>query len=472
MRGKDRGVSPVVATLILILIAVAAAAALYLWLVAWQGNITGGIGNQQVQATFTIGGSTSVFPFSSAGVSWYEQNHSDVVINDQQGGTGAGMLAVCEGHIDVGAASTPETATGLESADGCSAADNINITTIAYDAVDVVINSANPHGLLSIGYDTLTLIYDGASTTTPTLVPTTVDTITTGSGILHAAPWDDHAALQWDQIPATVNGVFFASGKLYSAGGNSTINVTEGLASKVAAAGTLCGVTYGGPYNDICDAADFGGTASGTPCGFLVCAGGSGSYGANATIVPIERLDASGTTQTFEAKLLGAVTASSFSSSFAGLGYSGCGSNNLLTDCGISLPTADQENGNPGVLTAVAGNQNSIGYASDGLARTASGIGTKGLVPFLADQQTLISGSATSTFSYGAVVPSTGASGTIAAGIKNSTTTNQYSGWRPFQFVTLNPPAGEVFDFYQFILGSSVNQALATATGEVSLYSI
>lgn len=472
MRGQDRAVSPVVATLILILIAVAAAAALYLWLVAWQGNITGGIGNTQVQATFTIGGSTSVYPFSSAAVQWYEQNHSDVVISDTQGGTGAGMLAVCEGHIDVGAASTPETPTGLETSDGCSAADNINVTIIAYDAVDVVINGANPHGLLSIGYDTLTLIYDGASTTTPTLVPASVDTVTTVSGILHAAPWDDHAALAWDQIPAAVDNVLFGVGKLYSSGGNSTINVTEGLASKVAAAGTACGVTYGGPYDDICDAVAFGGTASGTPCGFLVCAGGSGSYSANASIVPIERLDASGTTQTFEAKLLGAVSANSFANSFAALGYSGCGSNNLLTDCGITLPAGDQANGNPGVLTAVAGNENSIGYASDGLARTASGIGAKGIIPFLADGQTLTSGSASSTYAYGAVVPTTGASGTIAAGIKNSTATNQYSGWRPFEFVTVNQPAGEVVDFYQFILGSAVNQALATATGEVSIYSI
>ncbi len=486
MRGKDRGVSPVVATLILILIAVAAAAALYLWLVAWQGNITGGIGNQQVQATFTIGGSTSVFPFSSAGVSWYEQNHSDVVINDQQGGTGAGMLAVCEGHVDVGAASTPETASGLEAADGCSAADNINVTVIAYDAVDVVINSANTHGLLSIGYDTLTAIYDSSSTTQPTLFPTTIDNTTTTSGALDQAPWYKAnlnsltpTALQWDQIPATVYGYSFSAGALTNGSANSTA-ITEKLSNAThpvaAGAGEPCGISTHS-LNDICDAAVFGKAATGTPCGFFVCAGGtggfaSGSDNATASIVPIERLDASGTTQTFEAKLLGATSASGFGSSFAALGYSGCGSNNLLTDCGITLKSSQQANGNPGVLTAVAGNLNSLGYASDGLARTASGIGTGGIVPFLADGQSLISGSAGSTHAYGAVVPSTGASGTIAAGIKNSTTTNQYSGWRPFEFVTLNPPAGEVFDFYQFILGSSVNQALATATGEVSLYSI
>ena len=52
------------ATLILILIAVAAAAALYLWLVAWQGGVTSGIGSPGAQYTLRIGGSTSVYPFA------------------------------------------------------------------------------------------------------------------------------------------------------------------------------------------------------------------------------------------------------------------------------------------------------------------------------------------------------------------------------------------------------------------------
>src|SRR5580658_10610257 len=118
-RGETRAVSPVVATLILILIAVAAAAALYLWLVAWQGNITGGIGQPGAQTTVDIGGSTSVYPFSALAATWFEQNNSDIAIQDSQGGTGAGMLAVCSGHIQVGAASTPETPAGLIASDGC-----------------------------------------------------------------------------------------------------------------------------------------------------------------------------------------------------------------------------------------------------------------------------------------------------------------------------------------------------------------
>src|SRR5580658_6876767 len=83
-RGETRAVSPVVATLILILIAVAAAAALYLWLVAWQGGVTGTVGQPALQTTVTIGGSTSVYPFTQLAVTQFQQNQSDIAVSLQQ----------------------------------------------------------------------------------------------------------------------------------------------------------------------------------------------------------------------------------------------------------------------------------------------------------------------------------------------------------------------------------------------------
>ncbi len=511
----QKAVSPVVATLILILIAVAAAAALYLWLVAWQGNITGGIGNQQVQATFTIGGSTSVYPFSSLAATWYEQNHSDVQIQDDQGGTGAGMLSVCEGHVDVGAASTPETVSGLQASDNCPSTPGITITTIAYDAVDVVINGANPHGLLSINFDTLNEIYESASTSgnqpfiqTGTTPLTTVNnvkytTITDYTADVFSPTSTYNAPLLWEQIPAAAGGATIefptptglTNNAVCGTSGTGTcldVNVTEAALEAVGTGGTS-DTAAAAPVGAASGASDLlcttGGAIAAGPssvytctvtdttfCGFTVCAGGSGSYPATAAIVPIERSDASGTTQTFEAKLLGYTSNSAISSSYGGLGYSGCGSNNLLSDCNILLASKDQGNGNPGVLALVAGSENAIGYASDGLARTYSGVGTAGIVPFLAVGQSVGNGlgspATSSGLAYGAVVPSTGATGTIAAGILDSATVNQYAGWRPFEFVTLQPPAGEVSDFFTFLLAPDVNQNLATATGEVSIYSI
>jgi len=452
---KHAAVSPVVATLILILIAVAAAAALYLWLVAWQGNITGGIGQPGAQTTVSIGGSTSVYPFSQLAATWFQQNNSDIAISDNQGGTGAGMLAVCAGHIDVGAASSPETPAGLIAGDGCPSTPGITVTTIAYDAVDIVIPSANTHGLYSINFDTLTMIYDHASTTAPTLNAASINGQPIATTVaLDVAPFNQYAlpatytALLWSQIPAAVNGATIAG-------------TTE--APTAAAATPGAGAACAAPFaNDICGAS--------TSCGFVVCAG---PIATAANIVPVERSDASGTTQTFEAKDLGAISAIAFATSFANLGYSGCGSNNLLADCGIQVATQDLETGNPGVLSEVAANPNAIGYASDGLARTATGIGTGGIVPLDAvGQQGALVVNTGPTVAYGAVVPTTGASGTIAAGITGSATVNQYSGWRPFEFVTLQPPTGEVQRFIQFITDPANNAELATVTGEVGLYSV
>ena len=467
MRGEKRGVSPVVATLILILIAVAAAAALYLWLVAWQGSITGGIGTPSAQATVTIGGSTSVYPFSSTAVTWYEQNHSDIVIRDSQGGTGAGMLAVCAGNVEVGAASSLETAAGLEASDGCPATGTITVTTIAYDAVDVIVPVANDHGLQSISYDTLTAIYDGASTSTPTLLNPTYAQSSLAAIPFDEAPFTTHGALEWWNIPAGVAGQ-----ALGGTCGTETI-------STAAASPTADADGAAGTGSALCDNEIVTPVGDASPCGFTVCAGpytAIGTVAASDAIVPVERSDASGTTQTFEARVLGAASSDSFETSFSGLGFSGCGSNNLLSDCGIAVPTTG--NGNPGVISAVKGNPDAIGYASDGLTRdSSSGVTCQGVTTAACGIGLEYPGGSD------AVQPSLGASGSIAGGVVNGgfgapglTTTvsvaDSYAGARPFEFVTLAQPTGEVYDFIQFIVDTANNQALASATGEVSLYSI
>ena len=462
LRGEKRGVSPVVATLILILIAVAAAAALYLWLVVWQGNLTKGIGQPGAQATLTIGGSTSVYPFSSLGVSWFEQNNTDVAISDNQGGTSAGLLALCSGAIDIGASSQPLTASTLETSYGCPSTygSTITITPIAYDAVDLVVPTSSTHGLLSMNWDTLALIYTQASSSTPTLpIPATIDgqALTASITPLPAQGTE----IDWNEIPAAVQGAAFT-------GIGVAADSPEALTGVAAAAGTPC--TGAGFTNDVCATA---GPGTGTPCGWTVCASGA------QPIVPFERSDGAGATLTLEAKLFGAVSKSAYATSFAALGYSGCGSNNVLSDCGITLPSSQQEVGDTGVLSSVAANPNAIGYASDGLARSTSGIGE---VPFAAIGQVSAAGvpqttagfwqTSGSNFAYNGIVPTTGSTGSIAGGITVSGTVNNYAGWRPFVFVSLEPYTGLAQEFVTFLTDPAVNAALALATHEVGLYSV
>ncbi|MCI4341015.1 MAG: substrate-binding domain-containing protein [Thermoplasmata archaeon] len=444
---KGRAVSPVVATLILILIAVAAAAALYLWLVAWQGGVTGNIGTPTPQYTLTIGGSTSVYPFDQVAVTQFEQNNSGVIVSNNQGGTGAGMLAVCTGQVDIGASSSLQTVAGLQTNDGCPA--TTVITTVAYDAVDVVVPAANTHALQSMSWDTYVAVWDGASSTTATLLAPSIDGDAYAAPI-NVAPWSTHAALAWDQIPACVQGATNCGGV-----GNPTetsTGITTIGAGVACAAGT-----------DICAA---GGTTS--PCGFSVCAGPfAGGTGANL-IKTVARSDASGTTQTFEARLLGATSASGFAATTAALAFSGCGSNNLIADCGMTSTLTG--NGNPGVIATTAGSPDAIAYASDGLARQ-SGSGVAFVAFSGVGQGTVTGGSAGQTFA-GGIVPTTGATGTISAGIKSSATTPNYAGWRPFELVTKATPTGEAQRFIQFVTDPANNQNFATESAEVSIYSV
>ncbi len=576
---KGRAVSPVVATLILILIAVAAAAALYLWLVGWQRSVTGTIGTPGAQATLTIGGSTSAYPFDQLAVTQYEQNYTDVVISNNQGGSGAGMDAVCAGAVDIGAASFPVTASILQASYGCSASDtNIYIITEAYDAVDVIVPSANTHGLLSVNYDTLALIYSDATVEAsghPTLVTTTeANGTTVPKGIPNAYPTSAPTVsssnpLKWNSIPAAVGGAILSStltekniGTLKTATatdinatsvvgtGSATgvdynltgyanftiptdnagsysvssgisypigdvtftaastagtvngvypvsetivgknvsdvfrVNVTsEGAADTIQVAGldevltegqialgagTACSSSF---PDDICATAGSTTVNANSPCGFTVCAGG-----ANATIQTVARSDASGTTQSFEARLLDAESPTSFASAsqlqVGTTGFTGCGSSNYISDCGYVATYA--EVGNPGVISQVAGDANAIGYASDGLAR-ASGSGV-GLVGFVGvGQETNAYATADPTW-YGGILPTTGSSGTISLGInsqyKSADYITGYLGWRPFDLVLLSPPTGTAESFVSFVLDPANNANIASEAQEVSIYSV
>jgi flagellin-like protein len=433
MQKQKKAVSPVVATLILILIAVAAAAALYLWLVSWQTGVTNGVGSPGAQATLTIGGSTSVYPFDSLAVTQFEQNNTDVAISNNQGGSGAGMLSVCAGHVDIGTASALETVTQLEEpiasgGYGCQSFPTPTITTVAYDAVDVIVPTANTHGLISVSADTLLTIYEA-----------------NGGG--HAAftgsapggytfPQTDGAAatgitgtVSWNQIPACVPQV----------GTTTCAGVAETVLT-VGGGGAACA----GFPNDIC-------STTTSPCGWSVCAGG-----ANNLIQQWGRSDSSGTEQSFTARILGIGDAAGTT---AGLGFSGCSPDGQLASCGIN--PSHLGNGNPAVISGVAGSPDAIGFASDGLARaTGSGV-------------TFVALGAVGQLASGAVTPTTGSSGTIADGILGaSTAANQYQGWRPFEFVTLGTPTGETEQFLQFVLDPANNQNFATESAEVSVYSI
>ena len=52
------------------------------------------------------------------------------------------------------------------------------------------------------------------------------------------------------------------------------------------------------------------------------------------------------------------------------------------------------------------------------------------------------------------------------------TATTGYAGWRPFQWVTLGQPTGEVQRLLQYVVDPSNNQAFSTEANEISIYQV
>ncbi|HTT44500.1 MAG TPA: hypothetical protein VMH38_00590, partial [Thermoplasmata archaeon] len=368
----------------------------------------------------------------------FQQNNSNIVISVNQGGSGAGRLAVCSGAVDIGEASSYTTVATLISSYGCPT--TAVITTVAYDAVDPIVPAGNTHGLVSISSDTMLSIYYAASSTSPAAALGTMHIDGQIADGTHAATVTTfNTPLEWVQIPACVIGQTNCNGAITEA-------VDTHSPAIVAGGGAACGA-------DICD----GTSSTGTPCGFTVCAGPLTSM---AKTVVNERSDISGTEQTFTAKVLGIQKTNVPCATYACVAteFDGCGSDGQLSSCGIAVAG---ENGNPAVISATAGNPDGIGFASDGLVK-ASGSGVTG-IPLAAWGQS----TATSA--------TLGSSGTIATAIKDpsgTTPAGEYAGWRPFEMITQNTPTGEVYRFMQWVLDPANNINVAADASEISIYSV
>ncbi|MDG6224560.1 MAG: substrate-binding domain-containing protein [Candidatus Thermoplasmatota archaeon] len=138
MKNDKAGVSPVIATLILVLIAVAAGVAFFAWQSGWQEDATGNISNANAQTEITIGGSSTVYPFTAVAAEAFMEANPTVKISYQSGGSGAGTAGVREGVIDIGAASSDRT-----QAKHFPDHPDVVITAVGYDAVGVVVDDGN-----------------------------------------------------------------------------------------------------------------------------------------------------------------------------------------------------------------------------------------------------------------------------------------------------------------------------------------
>jgi len=150
---KTKAVSPVVATLVLIVVAIVGAISVGLIMSrvstdtgaqANVGNVAGG-----TQATLVIGGSTTLYPITEAAKPQFESTYH-VNLQDNQGGSNAGMQGVISGALDIGAASSSSAVATAQSYILSNNIQGVTIspTLIGGSGIVVVENGAGTGGML------------------------------------------------------------------------------------------------------------------------------------------------------------------------------------------------------------------------------------------------------------------------------------------------------------------------------------
>ncbi|MCI4348202.1 MAG: substrate-binding domain-containing protein, partial [Thermoplasmata archaeon] len=389
-----------------------------------------GIGNPNAQTTLNIGGSTTLYHLDQNAISWFEANNTNVKLANNQGGSGSGILALCQGHVDISASSRPITSGDVATCPALSAAVS---TVIGYDAVIPIVQVANPHGLVSISSQALNIVYwqNGGQPTAAAGYPSSNALTTAVGGKLTPASWgilnpgSATTALGWKHLPK--NACF------------------DPLAGSGGTSGTMAGTP------GFLDAA----TYTVGPCL------SSWTYDASAnTIQPFARFDNGGTSEAFDNNVMGIK----------------CGTDQQLASCGFvvannpSAPASGQINGytgNTAVIGKVATSPDALGYTSWGqaLASTAQG-GGAGLV----SNNIGLMGAA-QTGGNGNVVFANLASikNGIAAGYGNAVP-GGYVGWRPLQYNTMGPATGEALRFIQFVTQPGTENTLDGLDFFISTY--
>ena len=200
-----KAVSPIIATLMLVLIAVAAAGAFFVWETNWQKGATKNVEDvtgQGAGQTISIGGSTTVYPFTQEAVTRFEAVNPSIRVDASQGGSGAGLAAVGKGLIDIGAIS--DKLSGVDSTyntkypdlnpvDGVrdTGSPDLIQTLECYDAVVIITSTGNLHQLMNTSWQIMYEIYaiNGGKITDGTIVH----------------PHGAGGKVQWTDVPKGVN---------------------------------------------------------------------------------------------------------------------------------------------------------------------------------------------------------------------------------------------------------------------------
>ena len=189
-----RAVSPIVAVLILIVVAVVGggAVAVLMGQIGSDTSKQASVGNTQQRAaqTLNIGGSSVLFPLDEALAPGFTQQ-TGIKINDAQGGSGAGIIGVDQGALDIGVTSNLKT---YQDAAKAHPLDDLRAFEFGGAAVVPIVHGSGAHGFSVAGgnecvyfpQSILKTIYSDTVNSLFTLSCAADGTVTAAAG--HAAP--------------------------------------------------------------------------------------------------------------------------------------------------------------------------------------------------------------------------------------------------------------------------------------------
>jgi ABC-type phosphate transport system substrate-binding protein len=485
-----QAVSPIIATLMLVLVAVGSAGAFYVWQSGWQGGIEDKVsGSGDLQASLTIGGSSTVYEFSAVATEYYHAANPNYRISYQKGGSGAGIAAVGTGAIDIGSASKfmdneeKDDYPDLNKDGNKDFGKELVEHVIAWDAVAVVTSTGNSHGLVSIDEDTLydiyatngnlathssTLDFDGDGTIQWDEVPTDTTASSAETVIINdldgtvATPADGDAAIIWYvALDGTTPGdyaLYVEDGTTVGFQEGQDIQVTDDLdddAVTYVSGAEVISVVYedsgsyfwydtatpaeidgGTTYTADKEVADMEIASDGTNYYAFVDANTNGQYNmvtpafctGSEPVTLYDRDDKSGTEEVFAKQIIDT-------------------SEKTLEAAGIT--NVNHEPSNQDLLTAIAGDDNAISFMSFGMAG-ASGSGLS-IVPFQGDDNT---------------APVTPDEDTIM----DEDPATQYVGARPIVYITVGEPTGDIAQYIDFCMQPGNNIDICKVCDYISIY--
>jgi phosphate transport system substrate-binding protein len=149
-------VSPVVATLLLVLVAAGAAIGFGVFLNGFQKKTQENVSSETPAETLKIGGSSTVWELTEKALPAWNAAHPSIQIDNQEGGSGAGKIAICKGIVDIGAESSPFAASGSQP----------SLTTCPDLNGDGIKDAGEGIKVFKVGFDGVAMAYKAGSCVT------------------------------------------------------------------------------------------------------------------------------------------------------------------------------------------------------------------------------------------------------------------------------------------------------------------